>query len=262
MQGRRWPVHRVMRVAVVEALRGNASSINTSNSFAGLTMTGEQAPRKRRKFQLVTTVADTQAVSTDDVVLKLRTKRDFSQGAKLQDTGSEVAAHPEVISGSSIVTGTYRQIPDGHTNTDAVQQEFIVYDVVHEAADPAHQISRGPDEAEILAHYYPLVQAYLQQHNQQTQPSAQNLSSDEYVFDYYTTADGDQNDAETDTNHMPVIQVQDFGDWHEAEGDSEVDQSEDSNGENWYGNDYPEDDKSTPSDRSRQSGDNEYSSDD
>jgi len=24
-----------------------------------------------------------------------------------------------------------------------------------------------------MAHYYPLVQAYLQQHNQQTQPSAQ-----------------------------------------------------------------------------------------
>ena len=29
------------------------------------------------------------------------------------------------------------------------------------------------------------------------------------------------------------LQVQDFGDWHEAEGDSEADQSEDSNAENW-----------------------------
>ena len=29
------------------------------------------------------------------------------------------------------------------------------------------------------------------------------------------------------------LQVQDFGNWHEAEGDSEADQSEDSNAENW-----------------------------
>jgi len=29
------------------------------------------------------------------------------------------------------------------------------------------------------------------------------------------------------------LQVQDFGDWHEAENDSEADQSEDSNAENW-----------------------------
>ena len=29
------------------------------------------------------------------------------------------------------------------------------------------------------------------------------------------------------------LQVRDFGDWHEAEGDSEADQSEDSNAENW-----------------------------
>ena len=55
---------------------------------------------------------------------------------------SEVAAQPEVPNGSSIITGTYRQIHDGHTNKDAVQQEFTVYDVVHEAADHAHQIFR------------------------------------------------------------------------------------------------------------------------
>ncbi|DBA93724.1 TPA: hypothetical protein ACH3X3_013791 [Trebouxia sp. C0006] len=158
---------------IVEALRGNASSLSTSDAFAELTMTGEQAPRKRRKFQLVTTVVDTRAVSTDDILLKLRTRRELSQGTSLQDTRSEVAAQPEVVSGSSIVTGAYRQIHDGHNNKDAVQQEFIVYDIVHEAADHAHQIFRGPDEAEIMAHYYPLVQAYLQQHNQQTQPSAQ-----------------------------------------------------------------------------------------
>ena len=29
------------------------------------------------------------------------------------------------------------------------------------------------------------------------------------------------------------LQVQDFGDWHEAKDDSEADQSEDSNAENW-----------------------------
>ncbi len=29
------------------------------------------------------------------------------------------------------------------------------------------------------------------------------------------------------------LQVQDLGDWHEAEGDSEADHSEDSNAENW-----------------------------
>jgi len=63
-----------MRVAVVEALRGIASSLNTSDAFAELTMTREQTPQKRRKFQLVTTVDDTQAVSTDDIMLKLRTK--------------------------------------------------------------------------------------------------------------------------------------------------------------------------------------------
>ncbi|DBA65905.1 TPA: hypothetical protein ACH3X2_002931 [Trebouxia sp. C0005] len=251
-----------MRVAVIEALRGNASPLGTSDTFAELTMTGEPAARKRRKFQLVTTVDDTHAVSTGDILLKLRTRRQFSQGTNLRDARSELAAQPEVVNGSSIVTGTYRQIHDGHTSKDAVQQEFTVYDIVHEAPDHAHQIFRGPNKAEIMAHYYPLVQAYLQQHNQQTQPSAQNPSSDEYVFDYYTTADGDQIDTETDTHHTPVVQVQDFGEWHEAEGDSEAGQSEDSNAENWYGNDYPEDDESTASDRSRQSGDDIYSSDD
>jgi len=60
----------------------------------------------------------------------------------LQATGSEVAALSEVVNGSSIVTGKYRQIHDGHTNKDAVQQEFKVYDLVHEAADHAHQIFR------------------------------------------------------------------------------------------------------------------------
>ncbi len=64
--------NRLTRVAVVEALRRNASSLSNSDAFAELTMTGEQAPRKRRKFQLVTTVDDTQAVSTDDILLKLR----------------------------------------------------------------------------------------------------------------------------------------------------------------------------------------------
>ena len=66
----------------------------------------------------------------------------MSQGTNLQDTRSEVAAEPEFVNGSTIVTGTYRQIHAGHTNKDAVQQEFIVYDVVHEAADHAHQIFR------------------------------------------------------------------------------------------------------------------------
>ncbi len=74
MQGRRWPVNRITRVAVVEALRANASSLSTSDTFAELTMNGEQAPRKRRKFQLVTTVDDTQAISTDDMLWKLRTR--------------------------------------------------------------------------------------------------------------------------------------------------------------------------------------------
>ena len=60
----------------------------------------------------------------------------------MQDTRSEVVAQPEVVNGSSIVTGTYRQIHDGHTNKDAVQQELTVYNVVHEAADHAHQIFR------------------------------------------------------------------------------------------------------------------------
>ena len=74
MQGRRWPVNKFTRVAVVEALRGSASSHSTSDTSAEMTTTGEQAPRKRRKFRLVTTVDDTQAVSTDDILLKLRTR--------------------------------------------------------------------------------------------------------------------------------------------------------------------------------------------
>ena len=74
MQGRRWSVNRFTRVAVVEALRGNASSHSTSDAFAELTMIGEQAPRKRRKFQLVTTVGDTRAVSIHNILLKLRTR--------------------------------------------------------------------------------------------------------------------------------------------------------------------------------------------
>ncbi len=31
----------------------------------------------------------------------------------------------------------------------------------------SYDVYRGPDEAEIMAHYYPLVQSYLQQQGQQ-----------------------------------------------------------------------------------------------
>lgn len=43
-------------------------------SLVALTMDECQAPRKRRKFQLVTTVDDTHSVSTDDLLSKLRSR--------------------------------------------------------------------------------------------------------------------------------------------------------------------------------------------
>lgn len=97
-------------------------------SLAALTMDECQAPPKRRKFQLVTTVDDAHAGSTDDLLSKLQSRN------VTQDMGLQAAANLNRVDGSVKVAGAYRQIRTSQAEEDAVQQSFKLYDLVYEAA--------------------------------------------------------------------------------------------------------------------------------
>ena len=59
--------------AVVEALStAAASASDPADSLAALELNSEQTTHKRRKFQLVATVADTHIASTGDLLDKLQ----------------------------------------------------------------------------------------------------------------------------------------------------------------------------------------------
>lgn len=250
---------------IIEAPRQAAQNADPADCFATLAVSTNHT-HKRRKFQLVTTVSDKHQ-ETEDLLQALQSGRATD---KLENNQA---------SNLTRTSAGYRQIPVSNAESNPVQQNYKIYDLVNTAADQPRadrQLFSGANEAHILKNYYPLVQQYLQQQQQQqqqhtelppqesSQAATEELNDDEYVVDYYTLVQGEQSLTGAGSRSMPIIQVRDDELWWQesADASSDADESDDSNAEDWYGNDYPEGEESAGSECSEAGTDGQYSSDD
>ena len=135
----------------MEARVGSSEpSQDAAAALGALALTGVPPARKRRKFQLVTSVAD--ACAIDDVLLKLQSRYvlcfkpyeelslnldnlNRSNQTQLQESVEAVNTGTAASVGAD---GVYRQIRSSDAHNAFAQQNFRLYDLVHEAADHRH----------------------------------------------------------------------------------------------------------------------------
>lgn len=228
----------------------------------------QQAGHKLQRFSRLTTLTAAELARTAPEQLEqlLAAQRANPQSRK-RELESPAAAEnsrpalPERPQGEAV---RYEQVRRrrGLTNfevtegaPDPLKNIGAVYDIVH--LDPAPAIS--PEDNALLCNYLPMVREYLHSTdgartgpgttNNDISEATEGMEEDGYVYDLYVEAGADSDEVSDSWMELhrkgaaPTVHIVDDDTWLVLEASDEEDsdaESEDSNAEGYFANDYPD----------------------
>ncbi|KZV47365.1 RNA-directed DNA methylation 4 [Dorcoceras hygrometricum] len=126
-----------------------------------------------------------------------------------------------------------------------------LYDIVkvdaNEQEIEVKQMDTNLENHEIMAEYLPLLRevlptAAVEIENDINDHTSRQVSSDDYVYDYYAVTNDDNVDTDSAIQY-PLVQVDDDDDYYDGPDNSDY-ETDDSNAENNPLNDYPDEEDS------------------
>lgn len=198
--------------------------------------------------------------SAKDLMEKIEQRQKVRKELRKSTAGSKSETRLENLRKDKVEmerTVRYTQVQSRRTGTDAsaldpLQDAFRIYDLLHVDTRAIANLSHGSFEER--------AEGGPERSPEEVEHGDARATTDDYVYDLYVAEDDD----DADHGSAPVVQVANdpemlyFG----PEEHDEFYDSEDSNDENYVGNDYPDEPDSFPSVRRGSMGDGTYSNSD